>query len=95
MCVNLGNIPTWLISPAAALKGMGFKTGVEWIDPAYSIVAKTEKDKDKEAKKKEKANNEAWQRYYASRDRSLNTSSVLASSANTTTQASTYRKGVF
>ncbi len=81
MCVNLGNIPTWLISPAAALKGMGLKTGLEWMDPAYSIVAKTEKDREKEEKKKEKANNEAWRRYYASRDRSLNAGSVLSSNA--------------
>lgn len=76
MCVSLGSIPSYLISPIGlikdASKAMGVEhkliTGIaEWTDPASIIADKAYKKEQKQAQSAEQANQDAWNRHYASK----------------------------
>ncbi len=87
MCVNLGPwgallSPVHLVSTIA--KGVGLDNTTAAIVSGDFITGMADKKKeDKEKAKAEQKNNEAWQKYYASRDAASNANSVLNSSSQT------------
>ncbi len=93
MCINLGK---WgaLLSPVhlvyQAAKGLGMDTQTASIISGDFITGASDKKKDDKEKAKEEAkNSEAWQRYYASRDAQLNSSSTLGSPFTTGRESKT------
>ena len=90
MCFNLGKFD-FLIDPAslvrkAAVKGLGVdETTATILSGDFRGHKDAVKKEEKEQAKKDAANNEAWQRYYASRDASRKTSkSVLTATKSGT-----------
>lgn len=84
MCVSLGKFD-FLINPTAPIRQLAKAAGADAMTATIlsgdltghkDAVAK----EDKEQEKKDKANNEAWRRYYATRDAAAKQTSALSSS---------------